>query len=162
VLADADAPGQSVLDDGAHVSAGTSQRLACDASRVVMRHDPDGRILDVGARTRTIPPALRRALHHRDRGCRFPGCGHEEGYQVERRPDGELRFLRPDGRPLPDSPALPAVPGDPVGMLRARHDECGLNIHARTAMPGWLGERLDVGWAIDVLHPLAATRLYRS
>ena len=23
-------------------------------------------------------------------------------------------------------------------------------------MPGWLGEHLDVGWAIDVLHPLAA------
>jgi len=42
-------------------------------------------------------------------------------------------------------------------MLRARHDERELNIHARTAMPGWLGERLDVGWAIDVLHPLAAT-----
>jgi hypothetical protein len=29
----------------------------------------------LGARTRTIPPALRRALHHRDQGCRFPGCG---------------------------------------------------------------------------------------
>jgi len=41
-------------------------------------------------------------------------------------------------------------------MLRAWHDERGLDIHARTAMPGWLGERLDVGWAIDVLHPLAA------
>ena len=183
VLADADAPGQSVLDDGAHVSAGTSQRLACDASRVVMRHDPDGRVTEVGARTRTIPPALRRALHHRDRGCRFPGCGlrlgqghhirhwahggpttlsnlamlcrrhhravHEDGYQVER---------QPDGRPLPESPALPAVPSDPVGMLRARHDERGLDVHARTAMPGWLGERLDVGWAIDVLHSLAATR----
>src|SRR5947199_4072155 len=75
VLADVEAPGQSVLEDGAHVSAETSQRLACDASRVMMRHDPDGRILEVGARTRTIPPALRRALHHRDRGCRFPGCG---------------------------------------------------------------------------------------
>jgi Domain of unknown function (DUF222)/HNH endonuclease len=73
--ADADAPGQSVLDGVARVSAGTSQRLACDASRVVMRHDADGRITEVGARTRTIPPALRRALHHRDRGCRFPGCG---------------------------------------------------------------------------------------
>jgi len=24
-------------------------------------------------------------------------------------------------------------------------------------MPGWLGERLDVGYAIDVLHPLAAS-----
>ncbi len=23
-------------------------------------------------------------------------------------------------------------------------------------MPGWLGERLDVGYAIDVLHPVAA------
>src|SRR5205823_3925633 len=41
--------------------AETSQRLACDASRVVMRHDADGRITKVGARTRTIPPALRRA-----------------------------------------------------------------------------------------------------
>jgi hypothetical protein len=39
VLVDADAPGQSVLEDGTHVSAETSQRLACDATRVVMRHD---------------------------------------------------------------------------------------------------------------------------
>jgi hypothetical protein len=39
-----------------------------------MRHDPDGRLLEVGARTRTIPLALRRALRHRDRSCRFPGC----------------------------------------------------------------------------------------
>ena len=38
VLADPDQPGQSVLEDGARVPAETSQRLACDASRVVMRH----------------------------------------------------------------------------------------------------------------------------
>jgi hypothetical protein len=75
VLADADSAGQSVLEDGVRVSAETSQRLACDASRVLMRHDSDGRLLEIGTRTRTIPPALRRALHHRDRGCRFPGCG---------------------------------------------------------------------------------------
>src|SRR2546429_5109731 len=75
VLADPDQAGQSVLEDGLRVPAGTSERLACDASRVVMRHDAAGRLLEVGARTRTIPPALRRALHHRDRGCRFPGCG---------------------------------------------------------------------------------------
>src|SRR5439155_11550272 len=75
VLADPEQPGQSVLEDGVRVSAEMSQRLACDAGRVVMRHDADGRIVEIGARTRTIPPALRRALHHRDRGCRFPGCG---------------------------------------------------------------------------------------
>jgi 5-methylcytosine-specific restriction endonuclease McrA len=189
VLADSEAPGQSVLDGGTHVSAETSRRLACDATRVVMRHDPDGRIVEVGARTRTIPPALRRALHHRDRGCRFPGCGvsltqghhirhwaqggpttlsnlallcrrhhravHEEGYRVERQPDGELRFRRPDGRPVPDVPLPPAVPDDPVHVLRARNEAVGLRLNPSTARPTWLGERLDVGWAIDVLHPRA-------
>jgi len=189
VLADADQPGQSVLEDGVRVPAGTSQRLACDASRVVMRHDADGRPLEVGARTRTIPPAIRRALHHRDRGCRFPGCGarfgqghhiqhwanggpttlsnlallcrrhhravHEEGFQVERQPDGELRFRRPNGDILPDVPRRPDLRGDPVAMIRARNEEEGLRLHARTATPTWLGERLDLGYAISVLHPLA-------
>jgi len=75
VLADPEAPGQSVLEGGVRVPAGTSQRLACDASRVVMRQDAKGRVVEVGARTRTIPAALRRALHHRDPSCRFPGCG---------------------------------------------------------------------------------------
>ena len=172
-----------------NVPAGTSQRLARDATRVIMRHDAEGRLLEVGARTRTIPLALRRALHHRDRGCRFPGCGvqfgqghhirhwahggpttlsnlamlcrrhhravHEEGFQCERQPDGELRFRQPDGRLVPEVPPAASVPSDPVSVLRDRHETQGLQIHARTAMPGWLGERLDVGHAIDVLHPSA-------
>ena len=79
VLADPEAPGQSELEEVGHVPAGTSRRLACDASRVVMRHGEDGRVVEVGARTRTIPPALRRALQHRDRTCRFPGCGVRAG-----------------------------------------------------------------------------------
>jgi hypothetical protein len=45
VRADADAPGQSLLEDGVRVSAETSRRLACDASRVVMRHDPEGQVI---------------------------------------------------------------------------------------------------------------------
>jgi len=195
VLADADAPGQSVLEGGARVPAGTSQRLACDASRVVMRHDAHGRITEVGARTRTIPPALRRALQHRDKGCRFPGCGrlfgqghhikhwahggptklsnlamlcrrhhravHEEGFQVERQANGELCFRRPDGRPLPDVPEMLTVPGNPSDTVRAENDPHNIHINARTAMPSWQGERLDVGWAISVLHPLAAYPLAR-
>jgi hypothetical protein len=188
-LADPDQPGQSVLEDGARVSAETSRRLACDASRVVMQHDRDGRVVEVAARTRTIPSALRRALHHRDRGCRFPGCGvrfgqghhirhwanggpttlsnlamlcrrhhravHEEGYQLDRQPDGALQFRRPNGQVLPEVPPPPEVPADPVKDLRARNEADGLALHARTAMPSWQGERLDVVWAIDVLHPLA-------
>ena len=57
VLADPAAAGQSLVEDGARVPAETSRRLACDASVVTMRHGPDGRTLDVGRRTRTIPPA---------------------------------------------------------------------------------------------------------
>src|SRR5882724_8854367 len=45
----------------------------------------------------------------------------------------------------------------PITALRACHDSQGLRINARTACAGWLGERLNVGWAIDVLHPLAVS-----
>ena len=47
------------------------------------------------------------------------------------------------------------APDDSVTLLRARHEAQGLRLNAHTATPGWLGEPLDVGWAIDVLHPLA-------
>jgi 5-methylcytosine-specific restriction endonuclease McrA len=193
VLANTTQPGQSVLEDGPHVPAGTSQRLACDASRVVMRHDADGRVVEVGARTRTIPPALRRALQHRDKTCRFPGCNvriaeghhvrhwahggptkrsnlallcrrhhravHEEGYQLERGADGTFQFRRPDGRPLPQVPAPATVPADPAGALRVENAAQGLNLHARTGLAQWFGERLDVRWAIDVLHPRARRKM---
>ncbi len=67
--------GASVLADGQYVSAETARRIACDAGKVTMTHAPDGSVVDVGRKTRTIPPAIRRALDHRDEGCRFPGCG---------------------------------------------------------------------------------------
>jgi hypothetical protein len=67
--------GRSDLENGIRVSAETSRRLSCDASTVEIRHDEKGAILDVGRKTRTIPPSLRRALEARDGGCRFPGCG---------------------------------------------------------------------------------------
>ena len=68
-------PGRSELEDGTRVSAETSRRLSCDTSVVQITEGADGSVLDVGRKTRTIPPALRRALESRDRGCRFPGCG---------------------------------------------------------------------------------------
>ncbi len=74
VLRDDAGSGQSALEDGIHVPAETARRMACDAGRVVMGHGPDGTLLDVGRKTRTIPPAIRRALAARDHRCRFPGC----------------------------------------------------------------------------------------
>jgi len=144
VLADSEAPGQSVLDGGTRVSAETSQRLACDATRVVMRHDADGRVSEVGARTRTIPPALQRALLHRDHGCRFPGCHARiaEGHHIHHWAHGGPTTL------------------SNLALLCRRHHRsvhedgaAGVEIDARTSMPGWLGERLDVVYAIDVLRP---------
>jgi Domain of unknown function (DUF222)/HNH endonuclease len=59
---------------GAVLGPESSRRLACDASitRVVL--GPDSQPLDVGRRTRLIPPAIRTALTVRDRGCTYPGC----------------------------------------------------------------------------------------
>ena len=74
---------------------------------------------------------------------------------MERRPDGELRFRRPDGRVIPNVPCPPEAPADPVGTVKTHNDEAGVVVGPRTATPGWQGERLDVGYAIDVLHPLA-------
>jgi len=68
----------------------TARRIACDTGLVRVSHGPDGSILDVGRRTRTIPPSLRRALEVRDRGCRFPGCGsrYAEGHHIKHWADG--------------------------------------------------------------------------
>jgi ABC-type hemin transport system ATPase subunit len=49
----------------------------------------------------------------------------------------------------------PAVPRDPTGALVAAHRARGLVIDGWTGCPAWLGERLDLGWAIAVLHPAA-------
>jgi hypothetical protein len=48
-------------------------RILCDAT-VVPVLEIDGHPVHTGARTDTIPRALRRAVAARDRGCRFPGC----------------------------------------------------------------------------------------
>jgi len=65
---------ESELESGARVSAETSRRLACDCGVVHWHDDEDGKALNVGRKTRSIPPAIRRALQRRDQGCRFPGC----------------------------------------------------------------------------------------
>jgi len=62
------------LEDGTGISAQTCQRLCCDAGIVPMLEDEAGVTLDIGRKSRSVPAGMRRALRHRDGGCRFPGC----------------------------------------------------------------------------------------
>ncbi len=71
-----DGAGRCELEDGPSLAAETARRLSCDASIVTMVENAQGEPLSVGRKTRSIPPALRRALKTRDRGCRFPGCSN--------------------------------------------------------------------------------------
>jgi len=62
------------LDETGVIPPEAARQLACDAgvSRVITKGPTQ--VLDVGRRTRTIPPAVRRALIIRDGGCTAPGC----------------------------------------------------------------------------------------
>jgi hypothetical protein len=69
-----DDDGACELEHGPGLAPETARRLGCDAS-VVRILERDGRPLSIGRKTRTLSPALKRALRSRDRTCRFPGCG---------------------------------------------------------------------------------------
>ena len=71
-----DAEGICEIDDGPTIAPETARRLACDSSIVWMLTGPDGEPVNVSRKTRTIPPAIRRAARARDKTCRFPGCDH--------------------------------------------------------------------------------------
>jgi hypothetical protein len=135
--------GHAVLEETAtRVSAETSLRIACDATLVIMRHGAKESVLDVGRKTRTIPPAIRRALAARDPHCRFPGCtarycdAHHLRHWAHggtTRLDNLVRLCRRHHRAVhedgwtierdaagdmivrrPDGTALPTAPGEPL------------------------------------------------
>ena len=116
-------PGTAILEGVGRISTEKARRLTCDAGVVPMTHgggdgagnrcgcgdgngDRDGggdregvgawgETLNVGRKTRTVPPALRRALEERDRCCRFPGCElrHLQSHHVVHwADDGETRL----------------------------------------------------------------------
>ena len=66
--------GRCEFEEGPSMAVETVRRLACDASLVHLHEDDQGTPLDVGRKTRVLPPGIRRALKSRDQGCRFPGC----------------------------------------------------------------------------------------
>ena len=79
------------LEDGPALALDTARRLACDATIVGIVESDDGEPLNVGRKTRSIPPALARALRARDGGCRFPGCDRRRfchGHHIDHWADG--------------------------------------------------------------------------
>jgi len=74
------------LENGPCVSAETSARIACDCSVTTIEESATGEPLNIGRRSRTIPPPMRRALKSRDGGCRFPGCARHrfcDGHHIQ-------------------------------------------------------------------------------
>jgi len=79
------------VENAHHISAETSRRLACDCSVLGLVEDADGEPLSIGRKSRSIPPAIRRALRIRDKGCRFPGCtrtAYLDGHHIQHWSDG--------------------------------------------------------------------------
>ncbi len=180
--------GSLELDHGpVYVSAETSRRLACDASVVVMQHGhfpgngcdrgPDhGRVLDVGRKTRTIPPHIRRALAARDATCQFPGCTARrcDAHHVTHWADGGstsadnlVRLCRRHHRSVheggfrvtrtasgewvfhgPEGRVIPAAPA--MWAPEALADDADFS--DVTPGPAWDGTPFNLVWAMDVLY----------
>jgi hypothetical protein len=54
---------------------------------------------------------------------------------------------------LPHVPESPPVSADPIDEVRKENEANGLQIDPTTLKPLWSGEKLNLRWAIDVLHP---------
>jgi hypothetical protein len=62
------------------ISAASVERLACDCNVTRILLGADSQVIDVGRSKRVISAAQRRALHVRDKGCRWPGCDRPASY----------------------------------------------------------------------------------
>jgi hypothetical protein len=170
------------LEDGPSTAAETARRLACDASVVPLFENVDGEPLDLGRKTRTVSPALRRALKSRDKGCRFPGCANARYIDFhhvkhwanggETKPsnlislctfhhrcvhEGGFRIeLLDDGAVRVVNPRGRDVEAIPHGFERPRGD--WTQIPKGTPSRGWSGERMDYGIGVGYLMDIDARR----
>jgi hypothetical protein len=84
------------IENGPVLATESVRRIACDASLVRILETGAGEPLDVGRKTRVIPPAIHRALKRRDRGCRFPNCTNArfvDGHHLTHWADGGATCL---------------------------------------------------------------------
>jgi len=184
-----DSDGRCELDDGQRLGPDTVRRIACDGSLLHITEDIAGNPLDIGRKTRAVPPAMRRALQARDAGCRFPGCSHHrfvDAHHIEHWADGgktsidnlvllcrrHHRFVHEGGFGLekivdgsihftrPDGRIIDDHPRLPGGTIEAL---CCANQQAGQAIDAspWIipGDELDYGIAIGGLLSMRQKRL---
>jgi len=173
------------IEDGPVLAADTVRRLACDAGVVPILETGEGELLSIGRRSRTIAPALRRALKQRDAGCRFPGCTHTrfvDGHHVKHWADGgetslenlvllcrhHHRLIHEGGFGVQRN-AHSFLFTDPHGIevpataeKRSRGNvrylveaNVDLAIDADTTIPDWYGDRPDYDHILWVMRPEA-------
>jgi hypothetical protein len=70
--------GSAELDVLGPVSREVARRIACDAKVLVSADGANGLSLALGRSRRDPSDAQRMEIRRRDKGCRFPGCGHTE------------------------------------------------------------------------------------
>ena len=158
-------------EPGGH--AARCRRTGC-RSRRPYADDPAGSTPRPPPPRRRLPlPGVWRAFWagspHPSLGARWPHDALEPGAPMSATPPGGTRGglpsrSRPGRRAAVPAAGWPADPRCPAAAPSTRGSREGLSCAARGAgttgdvrspKPGWFGERLDVGYAIDVLHPLA-------
>jgi hypothetical protein len=166
------------LEDGPSVSAETFERIGCDSSVVVMHEDRDGNLLNIERKSRSIPPALRRALKYRDGGCRFPGCTAKrfvDGHHIRHWSHGgetglanlvllcrvHHRLVHEGGFSVRAQASGAIVFTRPDGVripFCGGHGDDGPGPRRPDRLPDtaaklstWNGDRLDYGMALDIL-----------
>lgn len=179
-----DHAGRCELEHGPALAAETARRLSCDASLIAIIENEQGEPLNVGRKTRTIPPAIRRALNSRDRGCRFPGCTNTryvDGHHVRHwAQGGETKLANlvtlcrfhhrqvHEGRVVvqflddgafrfvrPDGKTFDSPIPEATDWTELV-DSQPIAITPSTAITGWTGESLDCHQAVDWLLQNAA------
>jgi hypothetical protein len=89
------------IEGGPVIHPQSVRRLLCNARVQTVVEDREGNVLGIGRTSRHGPAWLLRVVRHRDRECRFPGCGARRFTEAH-----HLRWWRHGGRTDLDNLAL--------------------------------------------------------
>lgn len=149
------------LENGPCVSAETLERVSCDCCVTEIEENRQGEALNIGRRSRTIPPAMRRALKARDGGCRFPGCmNHKfvDGHHIRHwSKGGEIYFVdRRDARLAEYQQSRRVSIEKSVAWMYRKFKRADVSAEASKAQ-WYAGDTMDMEYAVWVLANIRQT-----